>query len=54
MTFYSNEMSKRIYHNVHNEKKIKIEYLKLIFYCVNILKSSFNRFLHGSSLGKTL
>ena len=30
------EMSKRIIHNVHNKKEIKIEYLRLIFYCVNI------------------
>ena len=36
MIFYSNKMSKIIIHNVHNEKEIKIEYLKLIFYCVNI------------------
>ena len=50
MTFYSyemskiiihdvqddKEMSKRIIHNVRNKKEIKIEYLGLIFYCVNI------------------
>ena len=36
MTFYSYEMSKIIIHNVHNDKEIKIEYLRLIFYCVNI------------------
>ena len=36
MTFYSYETSKIIIHNIHNEKEIEIEYLKLIFYCVNI------------------
>ena len=36
MTFYSYKMSKRIIYNIHNEKEIQIEYLKLIFYCVNI------------------
>ena len=29
-------MSKIIIHNVHNEEEVKIEYLGLIFYCVNI------------------
>ena len=33
MTFYSYEI---IIHNIHKEKGIEIEYLKLIFYCVNI------------------
>ena len=36
MTLYSYEISKLIIHNIHNEKEIEIEYLKLIFYCVNI------------------
>ena len=36
MTLYSYEISKIIIHNIHNEKEIKIEYLSLIFYCVNI------------------
>ena len=29
-------MSKIIIHNVQNEEEVKIEYLGLIFYCVNI------------------
>ena len=33
MTLYSFEISKIIFHNIHNEKKIEIEYLRLIFYC---------------------
>ena len=36
MTIYSNEISKISIHNIHKEKEIEIEYLKLIFYCVNI------------------
>ena len=36
MTFYSYEISKIIIYNIHNEKEIEIEYLSLIFYCVNI------------------
>ena len=36
MTIYSYEKSKIIIHNIHNEKEIEIEYLRLIFYCVNI------------------
>ena len=36
MTIYSYETSKIIIHNIHNEKKIEIEYLRFIFYCVNI------------------
>ena len=36
MTIYSYEISKLIIHNIHNEKEIEIEYLRLIFYCVNI------------------
>ena len=38
MTIYAYETSKIIIHNIHNEKEIEIEYLRLIFYCVNILK----------------
>ena len=45
MTFYSYETNKIIIHNIHNEKEIEIEYLRLIFYCVNILKSSFTWYL---------
>ena len=36
MTIYSYEISKTIIRNIHNEKEIEIEYLRLIFYCVNI------------------
>ena len=36
MTFYSYEIIKIIIHNIHNEEGVKIEYLGLIFYCVNI------------------
>ena len=36
MTPYYYETSKIIIHNIYNEKEIEIEYLKLIFYCVNI------------------
>ena len=36
MTIYSYEISKLIIHNIHNEKEIEIEYLRLIFYRVNI------------------
>ena len=36
MTIYSYEISKIIIHNIHSKKEIEIEYLKLIFYCVNI------------------
>ena len=36
MTLYSNKINKIIIHNIHNEKEIEIEYLRLIFYCVNI------------------
>ena len=36
MTIYSYEPSKIIIHNIHNEKEIEIEYLRLIFYWVNI------------------
>ena len=36
MTIYSYKTSKIIIHNIHNEKEIKIEYLRLIFYYVNI------------------
>ena len=45
MIFYSYETNKIIIHNIHNEKEIEIEYLRLIFYCVNILKSSFTWYL---------
>ena len=38
MTLYSYEKSKIIIHNIHNDKGIEIEYLRFIFYCVNILK----------------
>ena len=33
MTIYSYEISKISVHNIHNEKEIEIEYLRLIFYC---------------------
>ena len=36
MTLYSYKIRKIIIHNIHNEKEIEIEYLRLIFYCVNI------------------
>ena len=36
MTIYSYEISKISVHNIHNENKIEIEYLRLIFYCINI------------------
>ena len=36
MTIYSYETSKIIIHNIHNKKKIEIEYLRLIFYYINI------------------
>ena len=36
MTIYSYEISKIIIYNIYNEKEIEIEYLRLIFYCVNI------------------
>ena len=36
MTLYSYEKSKIIIHNIHNDKGIEIEYLRFIFYCVNI------------------
>ena len=41
MTLYSYETSKIIIHHIHNEKEIEIEYLRLIFYRINILKNSF-------------
>ena len=41
MTLYSYKISKIDIHNIHNEKKIEIEYLRLIFYRINILKNSF-------------
>ena len=36
MTIYSYKISKIIIHNIHSEKEIEIEYLRLIFYFVNI------------------
>ena len=36
MILYSYKISKIIIHNIHNEKKIEIEGLGLIFCCVNI------------------
>ena len=44
MTIYFYEISKIIIHDIHNDKEIEIEYLRLIFYCVNIYKSSFTLF----------
>ena len=40
MTLYSYKISKIDVHNIHNEKEIEIEYLRLIFYRINILKNS--------------
>ena len=36
MTIYSYEPSKIIIHDIYNENEIEIEYLRLIFYYVNI------------------
>ena len=36
MILYSYKISKINIHNIHNEKEIEIEYLRLIFYCISI------------------
>ena len=36
MTIYSYEINKISIHTIYHEKEIEIEYLRLIFYCVNI------------------
>ena len=33
---YENNKNKISIHNIHNEKEVEIEYLRLIFYCINI------------------
>ena len=51
MTLYSYKISKIDVHNIHNEKEIEIEYLRLIFYRINILKNSFTWYPERTVVG---
>ena len=51
MTIYSYKISEIDIHNIHNEKEIEIEYLRLIFYHINILKNSFTWYTERTVVG---